>query len=160
MRADDPSAASKWPDARRGAGPGAGTRWPGSPAAAPCERLVRTCSSASSIAATSRAIEKYSIVSPSSVCVCSSGERPTRFSSHSPAREPIYRITDPLSRGRCDVGVAVHKVALWPGRSRSTHKERVASMTGQHIATNARHGLLLTAILGLVLTGTEVQRWR
>ena len=26
--------------------------------------------------------------------------------------------------------VAVHKVALWPGRRRSTHKERVASMHG------------------------------
>jgi hypothetical protein len=56
--------------------------------------------------------------------------------------------------------VAFHKVALWPGRRRSTHNERVASMPGQHITTSARHGLPLTAILGLLLTGTEVQRWR
>jgi hypothetical protein len=33
-------------------------------------------------------------------------------------------------------------------------------MTGQHITTSARLALKLTAILGLVLTGTEVQRWR
>ena len=33
-------------------------------------------------------------------------------------------------------------------------------MTGQHITASARHGLPLTAILGLLLTGTEVQRWR
>jgi hypothetical protein len=33
-------------------------------------------------------------------------------------------------------------------------------MTGQHITTSARHGLPLMAILGLVLTGTEVRRWR
>jgi hypothetical protein len=33
-------------------------------------------------------------------------------------------------------------------------------MTGQHINASARHGLPLTAILGLLLTGTEVQRWR
>jgi hypothetical protein len=33
-------------------------------------------------------------------------------------------------------------------------------MTGQHITTSTRDGLPLTAILGLLLTGTEVQRWR
>src|SRR6476619_1730946 len=47
--ADDPSAASQWPDARRGVGPLTG------------------------------------------------------------AREPIYRITDPLSRGHCDVGPGVDR---------------------------------------------------
>ena len=33
-------------------------------------------------------------------------------------------------------------------------------MTGQHITASARHGLPLAAILGLVLTGTKVPRWR
>src|SRR4029077_18458513 len=56
--------------------------------------------------------------------------------------------------------VAVHKVALWPERRRSTHNERVASMHGAAHHRERRHGLPLTAILGLLLTGTEVQRWR
>jgi hypothetical protein len=53
VRADDPSAASQWPDARRGVGPLTG------------------------------------------------------------AREPIYRITDPLSRGHCDVGPGVVAISAW-----------------------------------------------
>jgi hypothetical protein len=34
--------------------------------------------------------------------------------AHSPARaNRIYRITDPLSRGRCDVGPGVVAVSAW-----------------------------------------------
>jgi hypothetical protein len=33
-------------------------------------------------------------------------------------------------------------------------------MTGQHITASVRRALPLMAILGVLLTGTEVQRWR
>ncbi|HEX5144499.1 MAG TPA: hypothetical protein VFW21_11595 [Mycobacterium sp.] len=39
-------------------------------------------------------------------------------------------------------------------------QDSVASIPWRHITVSARRALVLAAVFGLLLTGTEVQRWR